>query len=322
MKRIRYILIFILNALIILPFIFKFEHENITVKIEKGQTLGEISKRLGEEKVIQDAIGFRLLTRLEGKTQKLSYGWYNFQMYQNARRVLNKIYRGQRMTVRVTIPEGFRCDQVVKLLEKKTELNTQAIDSLLHSEKFLRELGIPSSSCEGYLFPDTYIFYRMEDAESVIKKMVSRLFSIIEPGTIHSVDSLKLTTHQILTIASLIEKEAMIEREKPKIASVIYNRLKRGMRLQIDASVLYALNEYKSRVYYKDLRVNSPYNTYRNHGLPPGPIANPGYQSILAALHPLNTEFYYYVATGNGDHIFTKTYSEHIKAKREMKPNW
>ena len=323
MKIIKVISVFFSTAIILSPIaFFQINFGDIAIKIQKGENLKDISGILAKNKVIEDNYGFRLLGIISGKEEKLSYGWYRLKFYQNPREVLSIISKGQRITVCITIPEGLTSVQTLKLLEHRTDIDIRKMDSLIHDEKFIRNLGINSNSIEGFLFPDTYIFYLSEDAESVIKKMVYNLLSILNTDSKFKINSMKFNNNEILTIASMIEKEAMIDKEKPIIASVIYNRLKMGMRLQIDATVLYALGQHKSRIFYKDLKVESPYNTYKYRGLPPGPISNPGYQSILAAINPSQTDYLYYVATGRGDHIFTKTLREHNKAKFEMKKNW
>ncbi len=322
MQRIRILLTPLGIAILLLPVLCSTTPtEYIEVKIDRNKNLKEIAKKLKEHRVIQDEHGFRLMTALERKSTFLSYGWYRFKIHDYPRYVLNSLSRGLRITVCITIPEGLTAKQTLNLIGKKTDIDIEKMDALIHNQSFLRSLGIKSNNIEGYLFPDTYILYRSDDPDVVIKRMVSRLYSVLEPGLKTRIKSIKFNAYQILTIASLIEREAMMESEKPIIASVIYNRLKKGMRLQIDATVLYALGYHKSRVYYRDLKVDSPYNTYKHYGLPPGPIANPGYQSILAAIHPARTDYYYYVATGKGDHIFTRTFEAHRKARQKIKRN-
>lgn len=323
MKIIKVISVFFSISIIFSPIAFlHINFGDIAIKIQKGKNLKDIAYILAENNVIKDNYGFRILGILSGKEEELSYGWYRLKIYQQPREVLSIISKGQRITVCITIPEGLTSDQTLKLLEQKTDIDVRKMDSLIHDETFIGNLGINSNSIEGFLFPDTYIFYLSEDAEEVIKKMVYNLLSILNTDSKFKISSMEFNNNEILTIASMIEKEAMIDREKPIIASVIYNRLKKGMRLQIDATVLHALGQHKSRIFYKDLKVESPYNTYKYSGLPPGPISNPGYQSILATINPAQTDYLYYVATGRGDHIFTKTLREHNKAKFEMKKNW
>ena len=322
MKRIKISCIPLITAIILLPVSFpEIYLGEVEIKIKRGKNLSDIANLLAESRIIEDRYGFRVLGTLSRKSSMLSYGWYELELYQNPRLVINMLSKGQRMTIRITIPEGLTMDGTLNLLAKKSDINIEKMDSLIKDKDFIISLGLNVNSLEGYLFPDTYIFYKSEDPEKVIRKMVYNLSSILKPGFWIRINSMRFDSKEILTIASLIEKEAMVDREKPIIASVIYNRLKKGMKLQIDATVLYALGYSKGRVYFKDLKVNSPYNTYIHKGLPPGPIANPGYQSILAATHPGRTDYFYYVATGKGDHIFTKTFKEHKTAKFKIRRN-
>jgi UPF0755 protein len=318
--RIKAILIIIAIATILRPVAISPKYKNVVLKIEEGDNLDTISKKLKEEKVIQDRLGFKLLVIWKDKSRSLSYGWYKFKVYENPREVLKSLLQGKRLTVKIVIPEGLKINETLNAFRrhKDTDINIAKLDSLTRDTNFIVKLGINAPTLEGYLFPDTYIFYKGEKAENIIKKMVSSLQTILKPSENLEIKSMEFDAHEIIIIASMIEREAMTDREKPIIASVIYNRLKKKMPLQIDATVLYALGTHKKRVTYKDLRVKSPYNTYRNTGLPPGPIASPGYQSIISALHPAKTDYLYYVATGRGDHIFSETYKEHMKAKKKV----
>lgn len=322
MKRIKISCVPLITAIILLPVSFpEIYLGEVEIKIKRGKNLSDIANLLAESRIIEDRYGFRVLGTLSRKSSMLSYGWYELELYQNPRLVINMLSKGQRMTIRITIPEGLTMDETLNLLAKKSDIDIEKMDSLIQDKDFIISLGLNVNSLEGYLFPDTYIFYKSEDPKKVIRKMVYNLSSILKPGFWIRINSMRFDSKEILTIASLIEKEAMVDREKPIIASVIYNRLKKGMKLQIDATVLYALGYSKGRVYFKDLKVNSPYNTYIHRGLPPGPIANPGYQSILASTHPRRTDYLYYVATGKGDHIFTKTFKEHKTAKFKIRRN-
>lgn len=318
--RTKAILTIIAIGIILHPLAKSPKKEDAIIKIDEGDNLNIISRKLKKARIIQDRIGFKLMVITFKKSTSLSYGWYKFKIYENPREVLKDLLQGRRLTVKVAIPEGQKINETINAFRrhKDTDINTAKLDSLTKDTTFIRKLEINQKTLEGYLFPDTYIFYKGEKAENVIKQMVAGLFAIIKPSQKVKIKSMTFDAHEIITIASMIEREAMVDREKPIIASVIYNRLEKNMPLQIDATVLYALGKHKRRVMYKDLRVKSPYNTYRNRGLPPGPIASPGFQSIISALHPSRTNYLYYVATGRGDHIFSETYEEHIKAKKRV----
>jgi len=319
--RIKAILIIIAIGIILYPLATPSKKEYAIIKIEEGDNLNIISRKLKGARIIQDRIGFKLMVVTFKKSTSLSYGWYKFKIYEDPREILKNLIKGRRLTVKVTIPEGLKINETINAFRrhKDTDINTVELDSLTKDTSFIKKLGINKRTLEGYLFPDTYIFYKGEKAENIIKKMVSSLYAILKPSQKIKIKSMNFDAYEIITIASMIEREAMIDREKPIIASVIYNRLEKNMPLQIDATILYALGRHKRKVLYKDLRVKSPYNTYRNRGLPPGPIASPGFQSIVSALHPSRTNYLFYVATGKGDHIFSKTYEEHIKAKKKVR---
>ncbi|MEO0293413.1 MAG: endolytic transglycosylase MltG [candidate division WOR-3 bacterium] len=319
--RIKCFLLIFLIGSILFPIIFSPKKRDIIIKIREGDNLEVISKNLKDSKIIQDRIGFNFLVILTKKSRSLSYGWYKFKIYENPRNVIRSLLERRRLTVKITIPEGLKASEIINIFwqhREELDIDVRRIDSLIRDKNFIKELGIEAKTLEGYLFPNTYFFYKGERAENVIKKMVFTLFSIIPKGEYFEVEKMKFNLHEILTIASMIEKEAMVDREKPIIASVIYNRLKKQLPLQIDATVIYALGRHKNRVLYKDLKIESSYNTYQNKGLPPGPIANPGQKSIIAALYPAKTDYLYYVATGKGTHIFTRTYKEHLQVKKEL----
>jgi len=319
--RIKAILTIISIGLILSPLSKCPRMGKAIIKIDEGDNLNIISRKLKEARIIQDRLGFKLMVVVFKKSTSLSFGWYKFEIYENPREVLKNVLKGRRLTVKITIPEGLKVNETIYAFRrhKDADINILKLKALIADTNFIKNLGINQPSLEGYLFPDTYIFYKGEIPENVIKKMVTNLYTVIRPSQEFKIKNMAFNAHEILTIASMIEREAMMDREKPIIASVIYNRLEKNMRLQIDATVLYALGTYKKTVTYKDLRVKSPYNTYRNSGLPPGPISNPGFQCIMAALHPAKTDYLYYVATGKGDHTFSKKYDEHQIAKVKYK---
>jgi UPF0755 protein len=319
--RIKAILVFIAIGFILYPTVMSPKYEDAIIKIDEGDNLNIISRKLKEARIIQDRIGFKLMVVVFKKSTCLSYGWYKFKKYEDPGEILKSLIKGRRLTVKVAIPEGLKINETIYAFRrhKDADIDIPKLKTLVSDTNFIKTLGINQPTMEGYLFPDTYIFYKGEKPENIIKKMVSKLFEVVKPSQKFKIKSMEFSAHEILTIASMVEREAMVDREKPIIASVIYNRLEENMPLQIDATVLYALGMHKTRVMYKDLKVKSPYNTYRNRGLPPGPIASPGFQSIMAALHPSRTNYLYYVATGKGDHIFSETYKEHVNAKKKVR---
>jgi len=221
---------------------------------------------------------------------------------------------------RVTIPEGYRASQVAALLEGVLDIDSGEFMELVHDPDVMNALGVTAPSLEGYLHPDTYNFRLDASSLEAINIMVGETMRFMDPALVARADSMDMTVHQVLTLASIIETEALFNSERPRISAVYHNRLREGWRLEADPTVRYALGTFRRRLYYKDLEVDSPYNTYRYTGLPPGPICNPGNASILAALYPEeDSEDFFFVANGDGTHTFSRTFAEHVKAKERAR---
>lgn len=223
---------------------------------------------------------------------------------------------------RVTFPEGFTLQQMAERIA--------ATDLMITRQSFLQAasaasvkvelpFALPEGDLEGYLFPATYQFQVGVQASEVVAEMLRNFELRFYSPNSKRIAASSYSLHELVTIASLVEREAKVDRDRRLIASVIYNRLRRGMKLQIDATVQYALPEHKPRLLYSDLRVDSPYNTYLHGGLPPGPICNPGQACLEAALNPADTDYLFYVARGDGSHVFTRTYAEHQQAIRRIR---
>lgn len=292
------------------------------IRIERGASTSHIASLLEREDLIHSALVFTLIVRLTGQAPNLQAGVYRLQSDMPLVEILKALLRGIVMTDTITIPEGFTVKEIghlfqERLLSKEREFY-QALDRALSerptiSEKYTMKPHL--HYLEGYLFPDTYQFSHESPLESLLSTMVRNFYNKVEQYTIEErAEELGLSLHQVVTIASLIEKEAKKEEERPLISGVIHNRLRIGMPLQVDATVLYVLPERKEVVLYRDLEVDSPYNTYQVGSLPPGPIGNPGLSSLLAAIYPQSTDYLYYVARRDGSHIFSRTYQEHLQA--------
>lgn len=262
--------------------------------------------------------------RLLGVASRLRHGEYALSPAQGALEIVRIIARGESIQHRVTIPEGYTVLQIAQALgdaglvdrERFVALALRGGKSISHPA--LRDL--PSESLEGYLFPDTYQFTRGWGEEVVLGQFLDRFEERVGPDLRAAASARGLSLHQLLTVASMIEREARLPDERRVISGVIHNRLRLGMRLEIDATVLYALGEHKPVVTARDLEVDSPYNTYRHQGLPPGPIANPGLASIAAAANPADVPYLYYVLKPDGSHHFSRTLPEHLQAVRRYRP--
>jgi len=289
--------------------------ETKEVLIPKGAGLDTIAGILHSQGLIGNPQLFMLAARVLGYDRGLKAGRFRIPAGSSVYRILRQLARGMSQNDMVTIPEGWRTEQIAALLYERAKIDPMRFLALAQDTTFVRSIGVPADRLEGYLYPETYPFYPLLSPEEVIRVMVDRALRTF--GEEMALPGAKdgLTLHQLATLASIVEAEAQIPSERPRIAAVFYNRLREGMMLQSDPTVVYALGVKRNRVYYRDLDVKSPYNTYRNKGLPPGPICNPGRGAFHAVLFPLpDTTEFYFVARGDGTHIFSKTWEEHLRA--------
>jgi UPF0755 protein len=294
---------------------------HIQVTVEPGMTVAQMANELKASGVIDNPFLFRIIARIRGVDRKMRAGQYLFDRNESEASVVAVLVKGGAVSQKVTIPEGYTLRQIAALLAHETAVDSSLFLSLTSDTALMDSLGIRARTLEGYLFPDTYdIFWRM-DPSRVIRIMVGKLFEVLDQARQNRADSMGYTVHEILTMASMVEREALLAEEKPLIAGVLYRRLAISMPLQCDATIQYVMPEHKDILSYSDLDVKSPYNTYMHYGLPPGPICSPGAGSIMAALYPEKTDFLYYVAKGDGSHIFSKTVQEHDRARMVARLN-
>ncbi len=301
-------------------FIFYFDvfekegEEEIKIRIEKNLSAKKIAKYLKQKGVIKRELLFLVFAKITGKEDEIKAGVYRLKKNTAEFRVLSWVSKGRFEGIRVTIPEGLTRAEIAHILFQKNITDSIEFIRKTEDRKLLRKYRIPFSSFEGFLFPDTYIFFEDTPAERVISKMVERFFEVYEEigGKMENLDT-------VVILASIVEKEAFFESEKPIIASVYWNRLKKHMRLEADVTVQYALGKHKKRLTYADLRINSPYNTYLHPGLPPGPICSPGEKSLESVINPARTDYLYFVAKGDGSHIFSKTLAEHERNRKKLR---
>jgi UPF0755 protein len=287
--------------------------ENSTIQkiidIPSGTNAKEIVHILEKNEIIRkNNYLFIILIKLSKLEDKLKFGEYNLSPSLNMLQILNKLTRGEIVVYKITIPEGYTSIQIAELLDKK---------EMVEKESFLKLVKYGEKSWEGYLFPDTYEVPKKYGAENMFKLMLSNYEQVaVDNKLINKVEQTGFTMDEIITLASIIEKEAKFAEEKRQISSVFHNRLKSGMKLQSCATIQYILGKPKEKLEESDLEIESPYNTYLYKGLPPGPICNPGIDSIIAALEPTNEDYLFFVLGDNGRHIFSKTYEEHLKNKK------
>ncbi len=283
--------------------------------ITRGQGLKIISYRLKEEGVIQHDRLFILYVVSKGWQNALKAGEYRFQKGEALSQVASRIVRGDVISYSVTIPEGLNVLEVAGLLHDKNVIDRDDFLSLLNNEELRKELiGDNPIGYEGYLFPDTYFYNKGVVPEEFIRGMIKR-FNTVYEGFGEERRRVHLSDNEILTLASIIEKETGDDSERPLISAVFHNRMKRRMRLESDPTVIYGLgSNSKGNLTKRDLATYTEYNTYLIRGLPPGPIANPGKESIAAALKPANVKYLYFVSKGDGTHQFSTNYESHRRA--------
>jgi UPF0755 protein len=282
-----------------------------TVVIPQGSTFSDAGASLVREGVVAHPLLFRLLARLRGVEGHVEAGEYAFPAHETTPEVLDRIVGGRGQIARwLTVPEGYTAREIARTLATRG-LGSASDYEAYFARNSIDLYGTRTRSLEGYLFPNTYLLPIPASPEVTARIMVEEFQKELPGDAQARAHALGLTVPEVITVASLIEREAKADDERPLIASVIYNRLRRKMPLQIDASIEYALPRHAAVITRADLAIDSPYNTYRNAGLPPTPIANPGRPSILAAFEPARTDYLYYVYKGNGYHAFARTYQEH-----------
>lgn len=326
--KLRNIVILTLALIIAtLVFIFVFERNSRTVNtqevyfvIKQGTSLEGLSKQLTGKGIIRSSQFFAIYGKLKGFEGKVLPGKYIILPETGLNELLNKFSSGKSDFAIVTIPEGYTIYQIGSKLEENNLVSKSKFLSInpdtFDKTGLIKKVSSTYYPMEGYLFPDTYYIPLTKTPEEIAELMFKRFETVYSEELRNRARELNLTTNQVITIASLIEKEAANDEERPRIAGVIYNRIKKGMPLQIDAAVIYAVNRGEkstSKIYKRDLAFNSPYNTYLKKGLPPGPIASPGKPSIMAALYPESHDYLYYVLGDKGGHVFSKTYGEHVQ---------
>lgn len=290
----------------------------VYVYISEGENFQEVTSKLQQEGVIEHTFLFTVWARITGNDRRIKTGRYKFSTPSGVREVMRKLVNGETVDIKVTIPEGSNIYEVAEIFQYKTGMDSTGFINLVKDSTLIEEYNVDAPTLEGFLFPDTYFAFDSVPPAKVIDIMVSRFFDVFDSTMMMRVDSLGHTINEIITLASLIQCEVRVTEEMPVISSIYYNRLKIGRRLESCPTILYILPERKNRLLYTNLSIDSPYNTYKHAGLPPGAICNPGGDAIMAALYPAESDYLYFVAKGDGTHIFSKTHEEHINAKRRV----
>lgn len=295
------------------------DEENQLFTVQPGSSFGQIARDLEKAGLLKDQRIFSYYVRLCGDSGKFKAGEYLLNPAMDALTIKENLIKGKVATLTFTIPEGYHLRQIAQVFVKKgiatEEEFWDVIENGEFAQSFVQDLPQTERRLEGYLFPDTYTIAKGTPVKAVIEMMLKRFEEVYNRLPQNNTG---LSMHEAVTLASIIEGESVLDEERTIIASVFFNRLKIGQRLEADATLQYVFDERKGRVLYEDLEIDSPYNTYRNKGLPPGPIGSPGEASLRAVFEPEDTKYYYFVARkdNSGEHVFSKTLAEHNKNKR------
>jgi len=278
--------------------------------VPRGATFSQIASQLKSEGVIRNLLAFRMLARLRRAESDVRAGEYRFQPHQNESDVLEQLRTGgAQIAVWISIPEGFTAQQIAQRLQEAGIGDAAAFAEAFRHDSIMLG-GVRTKSLEGYLFPSTYLVPTGATPQVVETLLTGQFRKELPKDAVAFARARHMTIPQVVTLASLIEREAKADDERPLMAGVYYNRLRLGMPLEVDATIEYTFPQHKTEITYADLAVDSPYNTYKHAGLPPTPIANPGRPSLWAAFHPQPSQFLYYVYKGNGHHAFARTLAE------------
>jgi UPF0755 protein len=284
------------------------------VVIPDGATFQYVAALLERERLIKSRSAFVILGKSQSADRKIHAGEYELNPGMTPAEILSKLLNGQVLLHPLTIPEGLTITQIADVVSQQGLTDRAEFLRLAKDQAFIASLGIKAETLEGYLYPNTYKFPRVVKAREVLVAMVEQLRKVVGPDLLARMLELKMTMHEVLTLASVIEKETGANGERSEISAVFHNRLKKHIPLQSDPTVIYGLPSFDGNLRKKDLSNPSPYNTYRVKGLPPGPIANPGIQAIRATLYPSNSRSLYFVSRNDGTHKFSATLMEHNQA--------
>lgn len=290
------------------------------VHVSRGDTFNRVVDSLYAKGIIRSKAALKIAGRMLGWTTELKVGRYVFSSGLSNLAILSGLHDGSaRKLVPVAIPEGSRMTFIAGRVGRELGVDSARVMDLCRDSALIAFWNVPASSLEGYLMPDTYLFHWQTDERAVVERFLQGFREFYTDSLVRRQEELGMTLHEVVTFASIVDRETQLPWERAVVAGVYHNRLRRGMRLEADPTIQYILPDGPRRLLYNDLRIPSPYNTYRNRGLPPGPIGNPGREAILATLYPEKHEYLYFVADGKGGHTFSRSYAEHLRAVREFR---
>lgn len=291
---------------------------DVDILVRWGASFGQVAHELSSRGVVRSVDQLKFTARLYDQTQKLRVGKFTLKRGMSNYAALKALLTGPQSYISVTLPNGYDSRRFAHIIERRLEIDSAKIVRLVADSTFIQALGIEAPTLEGFLYPETYLLTFGSDAQQVLRILVHQFKKMAPDSLFDSAAAQNWSVINVLTLASIIEGEAMLDSEMPIISSVYHNRLKMGMPLQADPTIQYIIPDGPRRLLNRDLKIDSPYNTYLYKGLPPGPINNPGINAIRAALHPAETNYLYFVANGDGTHSFSRTFNEHLQAKRKF----
>jgi len=293
-------------------------YERVEINIPKGVTLSQIGNILKEESIISNKRTFTMAVKSLGHEKNIPAGRYVLHNALNNRAIINQLVYGVPSLKSITVLEGWTIYQIANELEKELNISKKTFLRLCNDQRVIKLFNLEGNSLEGYLFPDTYTFAEGVDPYLVLTRMVNEFINNITKSMEVQAQEMNMSLLEVITLASIIEGEAIYDSERAIISAVYHNRLKRGMKLQADPTIQYIIDDGPRRLLNNDLKIESKYNTYLYRGLPPGPINSPGKESIIAALYPSVNEYLYFVARGDGYHTFSTNEKDHNKAKKKF----
>jgi len=290
------------------------------ITVSKGENFRQVIDSLETNGIVRSRVLIDIAGRISGYTTKMQIGKYRFKSGMSNFEILTDLRQGSTAElIIVTVPPGLKPSRLAHILFKHLGIDSARFAQLVNDTSFVHHLGIPANSLIGYLTPMTYKFYWQTDEENIAKDLVAQFWNVFDSSLRAACSARGLTMNDVLTMASIVENETSIDSERAIIAGVYYNRLHKNMRLQADPTVEFLLDDGPRKLAYSDLDRESPYNTYRHEGLPPGPINSPSKASIIASLYPVHHKYLYFVATGYGGHRFSRTFGQHEKAIRQYR---
>ena len=285
-----------------------------SVEIPNGTPFNQVATMLENKGVVTGSRKFRWLAWFQGIEKEIKAGDYTFRTGMRPSEVIEMLVEGRYTTITVTIPEGFTVSQIARIFQEKGLGREEAFLALSVNPQFIQSLHLEGNSLEGFLFPDTYQFRKGMGEDAILREMAVRFKQVYSDSFRKRADALGLSQNEVVTLASIIEKETSEPSERYIIGAVFHNRLKKGIPLQSDPTVIYGIKDFNGNLTKEDLQTETPFNTYRIKGLPPHPIANPGEESIKATLYPSPDNYLYFVSKNNGTHHFSATLEEHNRA--------